>query len=81
LQALLDINSAQTEKDFAEHWRTQQAIFVHLHTMGKVRKEGRLVPHELSADNKNRRFDTAFTLLPKFWKKDFLHKIITSDEK
>jgi len=42
LQALLDINSAQTEKKLAEQLDvTQQAIFVRLHTMGKIQKEGR----------------------------------------
>jgi len=49
--------------------------------MGKVQKEGRWVPHELPEDNKNRRRDTALTLLLKFRKKSFLHKIITDDEK
>jgi len=49
--------------------------------MGKVQKEFRRVPHELSEDNKNRRRDTAFTLLSKFQKKDYLHKIIIGDEK
>jgi len=49
--------------------------------MGKVQKEGRWVPHELSEDNKNRQRDTALTLLSKFQKKDFLHKIITGNEK
>ncbi|KAL6265800.1 hypothetical protein P5V15_002616 [Pogonomyrmex californicus] len=84
LQALLDINSAQTEKELAEQLGvTQQTISVRLHTMGKVQKEGRRawVPHELSEDNKNRRRNTALTLLSKFRKKDFLHKIITGDEK
>ncbi|KAL6261994.1 hypothetical protein P5V15_007082 [Pogonomyrmex californicus] len=42
LQALLDINSAQTEKELAEQLGvTQQTISVRLHTMGKVQKEGR----------------------------------------
>jgi len=42
LQALLDINSAQTEKEFAELLGiTQNAISVRLHTMGKVQKEGK----------------------------------------
>jgi len=42
LQALLDINSAQTEKELAKQLGiTQQAIFVRLHMMGKVQKEGR----------------------------------------
>jgi len=41
-QALLDINSAQTEKKLAEQLGiTQQVISVHLHTMGKVQKKGR----------------------------------------
>ncbi|KAL6256775.1 hypothetical protein P5V15_011715 [Pogonomyrmex californicus] len=43
LQALLDINS-QTEKELAEQLGvTQQTISARLHTMGKVRKEGRWV--------------------------------------
>jgi len=53
LQALLDINSAQTEKELAEQFGvTQQAISLRLHTTGKVQKEGRCVPHELPEDNK-----------------------------
>jgi len=61
---------------------TQQAISVCLHMMGKeVQKEGRWIPHELSKDNKNRRRDTAYTLLSKFRQKDFQHNIITGDEK
>jgi len=35
----------------------------------------------LFEDNENRRHDTALTLLSKFRKKDFLHKIIPGDEK
>jgi len=76
------MNSAQTEKEFAEQLGvTQQPISVRLHTMGKVQKEGRWVPHELSEDNKNRRRDTGLTLFSMFRKKDFLYKIITGDEK
>jgi len=82
LQALLDVNSAQTEKGLAEQLGvTQQVISVRLHTMGKVQKEGRWVLHELSEDNKNLQCDIALTLLSKFRKKDFLHNIITDDEK
>jgi len=81
LQALLNINSAQTEKKLAEQLGvTQQVICIRLQTMGKVQKEGRWVPHELS-DNKNRRRNTALTLRSKFGEKDFLHKIITGNEK
>jgi len=59
LRAPLDMNSAQSEKEFGV---TQQAISVRLHAIGKVRKEGRWVPHELSEDKKNRRRDTALSL-------------------
>jgi len=42
LHALLDINSAQTEKKLAERLGvTQQAISVRLYTMGKIQKEDR----------------------------------------
>jgi len=82
LQALLNINSAQTEKELAEQLGVmQQAISICLPTMGKVQKEGRWVPHELSEDNKNLQHNTALTLLSKLRKKDFLHKIITGNEK
>jgi len=82
LQALLDTNSTQTEKELAEQLGvTQQAISVRLYTMGKVQKEDRWIPHELSEDNKNQRRDTALTLLSKFRQKYFLQNIITGDEK
>jgi len=72
MQALLDINSAQTEKELAEQLGvTQQAISVCLHTMRKVQREGRWIPHELSEVIKNRRRDTEYTLLSKFRKKRF----------
>jgi len=42
LQALLYINSAQTEKELAEQLGImQQAISVYLHMMGKIQKKGR----------------------------------------
>jgi len=82
---LLDINPAQSEKKLAEQLGvTQQDIFVRLYTMGRiiyVQKKGRSFPHKLSEDNKNRWRDTALTLLSKFRKNNFLHKIITGDEK
>jgi len=49
--------------------------------MGKAQKKSRWAPHELSKNNKNRRHDTALTLLSKLQEKDFLHKIITGDGK
>jgi len=78
LQALLDINSAQTEKELAEQLGvTQQAMSVCLHTMGRKADGFRMN----CPNNKNRWRDTALTLLSKFRKKDFLYKIITGDDK
>jgi len=58
LQALLNINSAQIEQELVEQLGvTQQALSVHLYTMGKegrIQKKSRWVPHELFEDNKNR---------------------------
>lgn len=54
----LDINSAQTERELAA-WRKRGGKsfpYVHVH-MGKLQKEGRRVPHELSEESKNRRRD------------------------
>lgn len=82
LQALLDENPCQTEKELAEHLEvTQQAISVRLHAMGKIQKEGKWVPHELTEENKNRRLDICMNLLSRYKRKNFLHKIITCDEK
>ena len=80
------MNSAQAEEELAEQLGvTRQAISVRFHSMGKIQKEGRWVPHtgseDRAEDNKNRRLDTALALLSKFRKKYFLHQIITGDEK
>ncbi|KAL6264292.1 hypothetical protein P5V15_004387 [Pogonomyrmex californicus] len=71
--ALLDINPAQTDEEFAEQLGvTQQTISIRLHTMGKVQKEGRWVPHELSEDNKI--IGVTLHSLSKFRKKIFCTK-------
>lgn len=82
LQALLDDNPCQTQTELAEQLGvTQHAISHRLHAMGKIHKAGKWVPHELTEDNKNRRVDICFNLLSRYKKKNFLHKIITGDEK
>lgn len=67
-------------KHFAEQLGST-CISITLHATRKVQKESRWVLHELSKNNKNRFGDTALMLLSKFWKKDFLHKIITGANK
>lgn len=82
LQALLDENSAQTQKELAEQVGvTQQTVSNRLHAMGKIHKEGRWVPHELSQRNKDERVMKCLNLLNKQRRKSFLWKIVTGDEK
>ena len=48
LQALLDENSAQTQKGLANKLGvSDRAVGKRLHTMGKIHKEGKWMPHEL----------------------------------
>lgn len=79
---MFDENPRQTQKELAKKLEVERSTLSHrLHAMGKIQKEGKWVPHELIEENKNRRRDTAYNLLSRFKKKDFLHKIITGDEK
>jgi len=49
LQALLDENDSQTQKQLAEQLSvSQQAVSNLLQEMGKIQKVGRWVPHELN---------------------------------
>jgi len=49
--------------------------------MGKIRKAGTWVPHELSESNKKQRIDICHSLLMRQQKKSFLWNIVTGDEK
>jgi len=49
LQALLDEDDSQTQKQLAKQLSvSQQAVFNRLREMGKIQKIGRWVPHELN---------------------------------
>lgn len=49
LQALLDENSAQTLQELSAALNvTPMAVSKRLHAMGKIQKEGKWVPHELT---------------------------------
>ena len=82
LEQLLAEDSCRTQSELAEELGvTRQAIFKRLYKLGRIQKEGRWVPHALTAENKSRRCDVAISLLSKFKRKDFLHKIVICDEK
>lgn len=82
LKQLLNENSAQTKQELAlQLGVTCQCISLRLQQLEQIQKEGRWIPHNLSPEIKERRFDTAMSLLTRFKRSDFLHRIITGDEK
>ena len=82
LQVLLDKDSTQTQKQLAASLNiTRQAVSHHLHAMGKIQKEGKWVPYELTERNKEQRKTTCEILFERFQRKSFLHRIVTGDEK
>jgi len=82
LQALLDEDDSQTQKQLAEQLSvSQQAISNPLREMGKIQKVGRWVPHELNERQMERSKNTCEILLKRYRRKLFLHRIVTGDEK
>lgn len=82
LEQLLNDNSTLTQTELAKEFGvTQQTVSIHLHEMGKVHKEGKYIPHNLTESNKNQRLVTCLSLLNRHRRKSFLWKIITGDEK
>lgn len=82
LEALLDQDSCQTQKELAETLGVaQQTISTRLKSMGMMQKQGNWVPYELNLRNLERRFFTCEQLLQKQNRKSFLHRIVTGDEK
>ena len=73
LDKLLSENSAQTQTELAKQLGLcQKTVSNHLHEMGKIQKEGRWIPHQLSECNKNQRLTSCLSLLSKHRKKSFL---------
>lgn len=82
LQALLDQDSTQTERQLAEALNvTRACVSRRLHALGKIQKEGKWVPHELSERDIERRKIICEILLRRHKRKSFLPRIVTGDEK
>jgi len=82
LQALLDEDDSQTQKQLAEQLSiSQQAVSNRLREMEKSQKVGRWVPHELNERQIEKRKNTCEILLERYRRKSFLHRIVTGDEK
>lgn len=82
LQALLDEDDSQTQKQLAEQLNvTPMAVSNRLKAMGKIQKVGKWVPHELNERQMENRKITCEMLLARFKAKSYLHRIVTGDEK
>lgn len=82
LQSLLDENPAQTLNELAEALGVgHSAVSDRLKAMGKIQKEGKWLPHELTEIGIQNRYNTCVSLLSRQKKKHFLHQIVTGDEK
>lgn len=82
LQELLDEDDCQSQIQLADTLNvTQAAVSKRLHKMGKIQKEGKWVPYELTERQKERRKTTCEMLIERQEKKLFMHRIITGDEK
>jgi len=70
LQALLDEDDSQTQKQLSEQLSvSQQAISNCLREMGKIQKVGRWVPHELNERQMERCKNTYEILLERYRRK------------
>jgi histone-lysine N-methyltransferase SETMAR len=82
LQALLDENSCRTQKELALELNVDIAtISRRLHAMGKIRKLGKWVPHQLNENQLKARIETCKKHLAEHKKHSFLSRIVTGDEK
>uniref|UniRef100_A0A1I7X9Y5 HTH_48 domain-containing protein n=1 Tax=Heterorhabditis bacteriophora TaxID=37862 RepID=A0A1I7X9Y5_HETBA len=81
LKSLLDENPSQTQKELAKQLGVDKAtVSRRLHELGKIRKFGKWVPHDLSHDSIGIRPDTCISLLARQRKKNFLWKIVNGNE-
>jgi len=82
LEALLDEDPCRTQKELAVALNVEQAtISRRLHAMGKIRKLGKWVPHQLNENQLRARIETCKKHLAVHKKHSFLSRIVTGDEK
>ena len=82
LQALLDEDDAQSQQQLADSLNVcQKTISNRLNKMGKMQKEGKLVPYELTERSIEKRKTMCEILIQRQQRKSFLHRVVTGDEK
>lgn len=82
LQLMIEAEPKLTTTDLAEHFEVSStAINNHLHQLGKVFKQGKWVPHDLTQFDHERRIDASLQNLATHRTVAHLKNIITGDEK
>ena len=82
LQELLDEDPCRTQEELASALGvTRQAISKRLHALGLIQIHGTWVPYDLKPRDVERRFFACEQLLQWQKRKNFLHRIVTGDEK
>ncbi|KAM5284015.1 protein AF-10 isoform 10-T16 [Hipposideros larvatus] len=82
LRAVIKADSLTTTREVAKELNIgHSTVFRHLKQIGKVKKLGKWVPHELTANQKNRRFEVSSSLILRNNNEPFLDRIVTCDEK
>ncbi|KAG5327160.1 MOS1T transposase, partial [Pseudoatta argentina] len=82
LEQLLDEDPSQTLSELGKILQVDEStVSKRLKGLGMIQKQGHWVPYELKPRDVERRFGTCELLLQRQKRKDFLHRIVTGDEK
>ncbi|XP_017368133.1 histone-lysine N-methyltransferase SETMAR isoform X2 [Cebus imitator] len=82
LRAIIEADPLTTTREVAEELNVNHSTVVrHLKQIGKVKKLDKWVPHELTENQKNRRFEVSSSLILRNNNEPFLDRIVTCDEK
>jgi histone-lysine N-methyltransferase SETMAR len=82
LRTMVEGNPRTTVRELAETFSASiSTVSVHLKQIGKVKKLDKWIPHELSEDQRNRRFEVCSALLLRNKNDPFLDRVVTCDEK
>uniref|UniRef100_A0A7I4YEE8 HTH_48 domain-containing protein n=1 Tax=Haemonchus contortus TaxID=6289 RepID=A0A7I4YEE8_HAECO len=81
LKALVEANPRMILKDISSELNVSiGAVYSHMREIGKSKKLDKWVPHELSDEQKNRRFEISSALLLRNKNDPFSDRIVTCDE-
>nr|XP_020754536.1 histone-lysine N-methyltransferase SETMAR-like [Odocoileus virginianus texanus] len=82
LREIIDADPLKTTRKIAEELKVNHSTVVrHLKQIGKVKKLNKWVPHELTENQKNRRFEVSSSLILRNNNEPFLDRIVTCHEK